>query len=209
MINAYNKEYVYDAQKVLGEAVDYAVNGLNIDLSMFWVLFLESKYSSKIEIGDYEPIFGMSGIELANRIVGNVLSDSNYYPFDRSEEYWLGYYLAYYQWKTGLPFKTISKYISIKELLSLYNPYHEMDVESFVTRVSEIINERKNMTNLMAMRIKRNLTRKELSELSNVPLRTIEQYEQRRKNINKASAEDVLAMARTLLCKPEELLELI
>ena len=206
---AYNKSYVYDAQKRLGEALDYAVNGLKMNLSEFWSIFANSRYAAKMEIGDCELIFGMSGAELAEKVLDNKQYNRDYYSFERSEEYWLGYCLAYFQWKTCLSFKKMTEFVSIEELLSLYNPYHEMDVESFVTRVSEIINERKNMTNLMAMRIKRNLTRKELSELSNVPLRTIEQYEQRRNNINKASAEYVLAMARTLLCKPEELLELI
>lgn len=37
------------------------------------------------------------------------------YPVDRSEEYWTGWALAYYQWKTGLSFEEIVQYISIKD----------------------------------------------------------------------------------------------
>lgn len=47
-----------------------------------------------------------------------------------------------------------------------------------------------------------------IAERSGVPLRTLQQYEQRQKNINRASAEYVIALARVLGCMPEELMEI-
>jgi hypothetical protein len=40
-----------------------------------------------------------------------------------------------------------------------------------------------------------------------VPVRTIQQYEQRQKNINKAKAEYLVMLARVLNCPAEELIE--
>ena len=62
-------------------------------------------------------------------------------------------------------------------------------------------------TNLKQRRCKLNLTQRELAEFSGVPLRTIQQYEQRAKDINKATASNLFALAQTLGCRAEDLLE--
>ena len=49
-------------------------------------------------------------------------------------------------------------------------------------------------------------TQKDLSEQSGVTLRSIQQYEQGKKKIQKASAETVRALARSLGCQMEDLL---
>ena len=51
------------------------------------------------------------------------------------------------------------------------------------------------------------LSQAELAERANVPLRTLQQYEQRQKNINKAQAEYVIRLADSLNCHPADLLE--
>lgn len=50
-------------------------------------------------------------------------------------------------------------------------------------------------------------TQAELARRSNVSLRSIQMYEQRNKDINKASAETVLSLAKVLGCTMEDLLE--
>lgn len=62
-------------------------------------------------------------------------------------------------------------------------------------------------TNLKLLRHQAGLTQKQLADLSGIPLRTIQQYEQRRKNINKAQAEYLIMLARSLSCEAEDLLE--
>lgn len=47
----------------------------------------------------------------------------------------------------------------------------------------------------------------QLAKRSNVSLRSIQMYEQRNKDINKASAETVLSLAKVLGCTMEDLLE--
>jgi transcriptional regulator with XRE-family HTH domain len=51
------------------------------------------------------------------------------------------------------------------------------------------------------------MTQKELAAQSEIPLRTIQQYEQRQKDINKAGAEYLILLSKTLHCSPEELIE--
>ena len=46
-----------------------------------------------------------------------------------------------------------------------------------------------------------------VSEKSGVTLRMIQQYEQRAKDINKATASNLFVLAQTLGCKAEDLLE--
>ncbi len=47
----------------------------------------------------------------------------------------------------------------------------------------------------------------QLAKMSGVSLRSIQMYEQRNKDINKAQAETLLRLARTLGCRMEDLLE--
>ena len=62
-------------------------------------------------------------------------------------------------------------------------------------------------TNLKLLRKAAGLSQQDLVELSGVPTRTIQQYEQRQKNINKANAEHLLLLSRALNCDMAALLE--
>ena len=57
------------------------------------------------------------------------------------------------------------------------------------------------------LRREKGLTQKELADASGVPIRTIQQYEQRQKNINKAQVEYLVMLARILCCDIEDILE--
>ena len=52
------------------------------------------------------------------------------------------------------------------------------------------------------------LTQSQLSEETGIPIKTIQQYEQGRKDINKAQAEYVIKLAKVLCCNPVDLLEI-
>ena len=60
---------------------------------------------------------------------------------------------------------------------------------------------------LKAMRTLAGLSQSELAGQADVPVRTIQQYEQRQKDINKAQAETLLRLARALNCNVEDLME--
>ena len=190
--------------------LDFAVYDLEEDLSPFYLKFLQSKICSKFERGESTVIVGKSGVELALDIIGDETLASKYRPAaNRTPEYWCGWALAYFQWQTNLGFKEINKYISISEILAMYSPYHEMDISQFCDKMIELYNKRKNNTNLKALRLDAGLSQSELAEISDIPVRTIQQYEQKQKNINAAKAETVVKLAKALNCTVEALMEAV
>lgn len=209
MINAYNKTYLNSAMTHFGAMMDYVVYDLKMNLNTFWSHFIESDICFCFESGDPKVVAGMSGVEMALSVLG--LNESKKKPkprFDRSEEYWLGWALAYFQWERNLSFKKLNSYIKIDDILSMYRPYHEMDVRSFSEKLCEIYNKKKIDKNLKIYRRNLNISQKELSEMTNIPIRTLQQYEQGQKNINNAKAEYVLALSKALNCSPNDLLEI-
>ena len=131
------------------------------------------------------------------------------YTMDRSEDDWTGWALAYYHWETSISFAEITRYVPIRDIQALYSPYHEMDIRQFCDKMNELYQEAKPETNLKLFRQRAGLSQRELAEQSGVPLRTIQQYEQRQKNINKAQAEYLVMLSRVLCCGMEDLMEKI
>ena len=210
MIHAYDKNYLSKAQNNLASMLDFAVYDLEEDLSYFYLKFLQSKICSQFERGESTVIAGKSGVELALDIIGDETLASKYrHAANRTPEYWCGWALAYFQWQTNLGFKEINKYISISEILAMYSPYHEMDISQFCDKMIELYNKRKNNTNLKALRLDAGLSQSELAEISDIPVRTIQQYEQNQKNINAAKAETVVKLAKALNCTVEALMEAV
>ncbi len=211
MICAYDKIYLDKARTVLGRMLDFAVHELRYDITEFFGMFIESGVAKRFEDGDYEVIVGMSGVELAYTVLEQAGIKSERikpnYTANRSEEYWVGWALAYYQWMTSLSFADIVKHIPIMEIRALYIPYHEMDIRHFADKMNELYKTAKSETNLKLLRQNRNLSQRELAELSEIPVRTIQQYEQRQKNINKAQVEYLVILSKVLCCRIEDLLE--
>lgn len=211
MMHAYDKLYLEKARTALARMLDFAVYELHYDITAFFELFIASGVAKRFEQGDFTLLVGMSGVELAYTVLENVGLNAKRirpnYPVGRSEEYWTGWALAYYQWQTSLSFADINRYVPIKAVQSLYQPYHEMDIRQFCDKMTELYKAAKHDTNLKILRQKAELTQAQLAELSEVPLRTIQQYEQRQKNINHAYAETLAKIAKQLYCNIEDLLE--
>lgn len=62
-------------------------------------------------------------------------------------------------------------------------------------------------TNLKLLRKRVGLSQRELADLSGISVRTIQQYEQCQKNINKAQAEYLVLLAQVLCCEITDLME--
>ena len=211
MIRAYDKVYLDKARTALGRMLDFAVYDLNYDITEFFDLFIKSGVARRFETGDFTVIVGMSGVELAYEVLeqSGVKSERTKpnYTASRSEEFWTGWALAYYQWETSLTFAEIVRYVPIKDMMALYMPYHEMDIRQFADKVNAMYKAAKPETNLKLLRQKVDLSQRELADLSGVPVRTIQQYEQRQKNINKAQAEYLVMLAKVLYCEAGDLME--
>ena len=78
---------------------------------------------------------------------------------------------------------------------------------SSADKMNELYAKKNTTTNLKKLRLAAGMSQSELSEAAEVPLRTIQQYEQRQKNINKAQTETVLKLADALFCRPIDLME--
>ncbi|MBD5528961.1 MAG: helix-turn-helix domain-containing protein [Lachnospiraceae bacterium] len=211
MICAYDKVYLDKARIALGRMLDFAVYDLKYDIAEFFELFIQSGVGPRFEKGDFTLLVGMSGTELAYEVleqsgINNDRVRPNY-TIDRSEEFWTGWALAYYQWETSISFAEIVRNIPIRDIMALYSPYHEMDIRQFTDKMNELYRAAKPETNLKLRRQNIGLTQRELSQLAGVPIRTIQQYEQRQKNINKAQAEYLVMLARALYCEVTDLLD--
>lgn len=209
MIRAYDKNYLAKAQNNMASMLDFAVYDLNEDLTSFYKKFLQSRVSRQFERGDSAVIAGKSGVELALEVLGNEKLASKYRPAaNRSPEFWCGWALAYFQWFTNLSFLEINTFVPVAEVLAFYSPYHEMDISKFCDKMIELYNNRKMYANLKKFRLAAGFSQSELAEISGVPVRTIQQYEQSQKNINAAKAETVVKLAKSLNTTVENLLEL-
>ena len=211
MTRAYQEIYLSKAQSVIGDAFDYAVNTCNILGTDFVKLFIASSVSKRMENGEPAYLAGKSGIEIVREIVaetkGQELQIEPQEHFGRSKEYWIGWAVAYYQWYSGRKYSDIFKVLSFEDLQKMYYTLHEADITKFVDIVDSKIREYFSETNLKRIRTAYGFTQAELAERSGVSLRSIQMYEQRNKNINKASADTMYSIAKALGCTMEDLIE--
>ena len=111
MICAYDKVYLDKARTALGRMLDFAVYDLNYSLADFFALFISSGVAERFGRGDFTLLVGKSGVEIAYEVLDNAGIDYERvtvnYTTNRSEEYWTGWALAYYQWETALSFDNI------------------------------------------------------------------------------------------------------
>ena len=211
MMHAYDEIYLGKARTTLACMFDYAVNTCQVDIGLFYDIFLKSDYSELFECGDSSTIAGKSGIELAYEVMKTYDEDFEFfapiYSESRSSEYWLGYYLAYYQWVRNISFERITDRIEITDIQLMYKKYHEMDVMAFVEALDVMRTDANQMSRVKEYRLRLGLSQKQLSERANIPLRTLQQYEQKQKNINNAKAEYVINLSKALYCKADDILE--
>jgi len=89
----------------------------------------------------------------------------------------------------------------------MYYTLHEADITKFYEAADEIYMLMRPQTNLKRIREAAGLSQSMLSTEAGVSLRSIQMYEQRNKEINKAQALTVVKIARALGCEVEDLME--
>lgn len=211
MTHAYQEIYLSNAQSMLGDAFDYAINVCNVCGENFVKLLSVSTISRRMEKGEPDCLAGKSGIEVAMDILEETTGKRPEIEpserFGRSKEYWIGWAVAYYQWYSNRKYRDIFKVVTFEELQKMYFTLHEADITKFVEIMDERMREFFVDTNLKRIRTVYNCTQAELARRSGISLRSIQMYEQRNKDINKASAETVLRLAKVLGCNMEDLME--
>lgn len=211
MIYAYSEYYLSDAKQNLAEMFDFAINDCKFEADLFSKLFVQSGYADKFERGNPAIVAGMSGIELAKNVIWYAYP-KRIFPErmcveDRSNVYWSGWALAEYQWNTAKRFKDIFARIPLTEVIAMYHVYHEMDISHFIEDMNKRYDAIEKETHLKAIRENRGLSQAELAKLSGVKLRSIQMYEQKVNDIDKAQAGTVYKLSRVLGCTVEDLLE--
>ncbi len=211
MIHAYQEIYRDNAQAALGDAFDYAVNVCGIAGQDFTKLFAASSVCARMEKGEPAYVAGKSGIEIAREVLletrGKAPDAQPQEHMGRSPAYWIGWAVTYYQWYSGRKYSDIFRVLSFEDLQKMYYTLHEADISKFVDVAEQRMQEAFPETNLKRIRTTYGCTQAELARRSGVTLRSIQMYEQRNKDINKASVDTVHSLAKVLGCTVEDLME--
>jgi DNA-binding XRE family transcriptional regulator len=211
MTHAYSELYLSDAKSCLADMFDYIINDCKLKCDWAASLFLTTGYAQKFETGNPAILSGMSGVELGKAIVKKAYNktdapDANFRE-DRSPEYWAGWALAEYQWFSGRRFKDIFERIPLSQIIDMYSVYHEMDITQFIDTIEKFYTEIDVETKLKRIRESRGLSQANLASESGVHLRSIQMYEQKANDIDKAQAKTLYKISRVLGCTIEDLLE--
>ena len=210
-IRAYDELYLPGAQNILGHAVDFAVMTLGIEPDVFGNALTVSVSAKQFSEGNPRYIAGMNGCELARAILDDAgvpfAENEDAMYLDKSPEYWAGWALAYYQWYTALSFMDLLRAVSLDDIIRMYTLYHQMDLSHFSEQMNRLIKEAYPQTRLREHRRNCGLSQSELAAEAGVPLRQIQLFEQRRREINKSSAITLLRLSKALHCRMEDLIE--
>lgn len=211
MTHAYSELYLSDAKKSLGAMVDYAVHDCEYNVDWIIELFLNSGYAKQFGKGSPAVVGGMSGIELARKIIEKMYKEEieihATQPMDKSPEYWAGWALAEYQWYSGWRFEDIFEKVKMSEIVEMYHSYHEMSMEYFYEAMDKKMEMRISETKLKRVRDAAGLSQSELAKKSGVSLRSIQMYEQRQNDIDKAQGHTLYKLSVALGCDMDDLLE--
>ena len=184
MIHAYQETYLNKAQSTLGEAFDNAFNDCGISIKDLNSIIVNSEIISRFEQGDPAVIAGKSGpeiiIDIFYQAKNEYIKKTPEIKYSRSAEYWIGWIIAYYQWYSDR---------KISEILD------------------EKLKEHFKQTKLCTLRKICGYSQSQLSKKAGVSLRSIQMYEQRQKNINKASVQTLYSICKVLGCNIDDLLE--
>jgi len=147
MGRAYKKTYLNGAMHNLAVMMDCGVRKYGYPIEEFYQKFLASNVSRQFANGNPRYLVGHSGAELTDMVVqlsGRDISESNDGTYTVGPEYWAGWALAYYQWRTRRSFTYMQKNgLGINEVVNMYYPLHEADLMKFVNAADSIIKKNK------------------------------------------------------------------
>lgn len=214
MSAAYSDLYLSDAKNHLGAFAHFGTHACGIDPDELFTLFDITGVAYQFGRGNPAFASGKSGYELLREVLTRAddgepedLPAPPESSSEKSPEFWAGWALAHYQWKSGLGFARILKAVPFSEIIALYPLFHEMDIAQFLDEIDRRVASDERPTNLRRQREIAGLSQSELARASQVGLRSIQMYEQRVNDIDKAQAHTVYKLALALGCAMEDLLE--
>ena len=147
MARAYKKTYLNGAMRNLAVMLDCGVMKYGYSIDEFYDKFLSSEVSRQFAKGNPRYLVGMSGAELADKVIeasGRVISSKNDGTYTVGPEYWAGWVLAYYQWRSCRSFTYMQKKgLGVKKVINMYYPLHEADLSKFTAVADDVIERNK------------------------------------------------------------------
>lgn len=208
MIHAYSELYIEGVMIKLGDMLEYACIDGEYDIDAFWQLFLRSRVSIGIENGNPKYIAGMSGVELAQIVMEEVDYNTDFpepsWNSNRSDIYWCGWVLAYYQWYCALSFKIISEKLTLRMLRKMYGTLHEADIHKCIDVLDNmaIINVRHTVREWRQIR---NWTQNELAQRAKVDISQIQRLEYGERKLENMTLKAALNIANALGVRIEQI----
>ena len=208
MTHAYDEMYVEGAMVRMGDMLEYACLDCDYDPDSFWSMFIRSGLARRFEIGDVSVVAGKSGPELAYMVLSKA-DHRRYFPKakwreDRSDLYWCGWVLAYYQWDRDVTFSRIWDRISIRMLQKMYPVLHEADITKAVDEMDALMKPGEKRS-VHSLRLLRGLTQQELADKAHMTVSQLQRIEYGERKTENLSLKTALALAKALGVEVEEL----
>lgn len=208
MIHAYSDLYIEGMMVKLGDMLEYACIDCSYDIDAFWKLFLRSRVSIGIENGNPKYIAGMSGVELAQIVMEEVDYNTDFtepsWNSNRSDIYWCGWVLAYYQWYCAVSFRILSEKLTLRMLRKMYGTLHEADIHKCIDVLDNmaIINVRHTVREWRQIR---NWTQNELAQRAQVDISQIQRLEYGERKLENMTVKAALNIANALGVRIEQI----
>ncbi len=203
-IQSYSDLYLPYVAENIGTMFEKAVSSGENPIT-FWNIFVNSTLAKQIENGNPKYLT-CSSIDYLDSIYNGEKNFKVKETISKNKYYWVGWALAQLQQKKGISFYKINNSLPVEKVIDLYNTLHEADITKFID-VANTYFKKNDITNLKRLRNARDMSQSELAKESNVELRSIQMYEQRKNDINKAQAETLYKLSKALGCSIEDLLE--
>ena len=208
MTHAYDEMYVEGAMVRMGDMLEYACLDCDYDPDSFWSMFIRSGLARRFEIGDVSVVAGKSGPELAYMVLSRADHRRNFpkpkWREDRSDLYWCGWVLAYYQWDRDVTFSRIWDRISIRMLQKMYPVLHEADITKAVDEMDALMKPGEKRS-VHCLRLLRGLTQQELADKAHMTVSQLQRIEYGERKTENLSLKTALALAKALGVEVEEL----
>ncbi len=205
-----DEAYLEDAQQVLADVFDIAINVCGLAEQETVGAFLASGIAHQLERHNPAFVAGCSGTELVQLMLPFAGRWEEVEPvprFDRTPDWWVGWALAYYQFARAASYRSIFSRVPYGEIRQLYHPLHEAPESKFVEVLERRLAQRQGPTKLKVQREAAGFSQTQLARASGVGLRSIQLYEQRQKDVDKAQAATLFKLSRALHCEVADLVE--
>ena len=181
---------------------------LGYDPDGFFKMFILSGIARRFQIGDVSVVAGKSGPELAQLILSDVDYVNDFkeplWREYRSDLYWCGWAIAYFQWYEKKTFEEIWNSISIRMMQKMYPALHEADISKTVdTMKNMLIQGRKS--SVQTLRLTRGMTQQELAEAAHMSISQLQRIEYGERQVENLTLKTALALARALGVEVSEL----